>query len=469
MNQAGGGPDLSVPAAAGRSMSRRELHLNINILNSGFYGSAWRAPASDPAAFVDVQHYVRNARIAERGTFDAVFLADTPSFADRPEHRPYNALEPTIILATIAAATERIGLIATASTTYNDPYNLARRFATLDLASGGRVGWNAVTTADSSASRNFGFDNATAHGTRYERAAEFSQVVKALWDSWEDGALVGDKASGRFVDIRRVHALQHEGQHFRVRGPLNVPRSPQGRPVVVQAGGSDDGRHLAALHADAIFSVAHTQQEAVTFAEDVRARARRLGRRDPIVFLPGLATMLASTEVEARRREEELWELIPLEYGLARVAGILQIDPARLVLDEKLPDDLVPPEHGMQTFAAATLHVARRDGLTVRQLLRKLGGSTGHRLFVGTPEQIAEDIERWFVSGAADGFNLMPDVLPEGLEIFVDHVVPLLRRKGIFRSAYEGHTLREHLGLSKPENTFAAREREAAAAVRETA
>ncbi len=435
-------------------MSRRQLHLNINVLNAGFHGAAWRASSADPSAFVDVQHYVHAAQIAERGTFDAVFLADTPSFADRPEYRPYQALEPTIVLATIAAATDPIGLIGTASSTYNDPYNLARRFATLDLTSGGRVGWNVVTTADPSASRNFGFDNVTAHRDRYERAAEFSEVVKALWDSWEDDALVGDKATGQFIDVAHVHPINHVGRHYKVRGPLNVPRSSQGRPVLIQAGGSEDGRNLAARHAEAIFSVAQTQEDAMAFAQDVRARARGVGRTDDIVFLPGLATMLASTEAEVQRREEELWELLPSEYGLARVAGLLQVDPAQLDLDQPLPASLVPPEHGMQTFAAATLRVARRDSLTVRQLLRKLGGSTGHRLIAGTPEQIADDIAQWFLSGAADGFNLMPDVLPEGLEVFVDHVVPLLRQKGIFRNEYTGRTLREHFDLDRPESIF---------------
>jgi FMN-dependent oxidoreductase (nitrilotriacetate monooxygenase family) len=439
-------------------MRQRELHLNINILNAGFHGAAWRAPSSDPAAFVDVQHYVAAARIAERGTFDAVFLADTPSFADRPEYRPYQALEPTIVLATIAAATERIGLIGTASSTYNDPYNLARRFATLDLTNGGRVGWNVVTTADPGASRNFGFDNVTAHRDRYERAAEFSQVVKALWDSWEDGALVGNKATGQFVDVARVHPIEHVGRYYKVRGPLNVPRSPQGRPVLIQAGGSDDGRNLAALHAEAIFSVAQTEAEGLEFALDVRTRARRMGRTDPIVFLPGLATMIGSTEAEVKRREQDLWDLLPIEYGLARVAGLLQIDASRLELDKALPDGLTLPEHGMQTFAAATLRAARRGGLTVRQLLRSLGGSTGHRLLAGTPEQIADDIERWFLSGAADGFNLMPDVLTDGLEMFVDHVVPLLRRKGIFRHEYAGRTLRDHFGIARPNNRLTTRD-----------
>ncbi len=440
-------------------MSGRELHLNINILNSGFHVAAWRAPGSDPSAFVDVGHYVRTAQIAERGKFDAVFLADVPTFAERPEYRPYQALEPTIILATVAAHTTHVGLIGTASTSFNDPYNIARRFASLDLASNGRVGWNAVTTADASAARNFGLDAALAHRERYERATEFAEVVIGLWDSWEDGALVADKDSGRFVDTGRVRAIDHAGKHFRVRGPLNVPRTRQGRPVLVQAGGSEDGRELAARHAEAIFSVARTQEEGIAFAADVTARARALGRARGPIYLPGLATLIGSTEAEVKRREEELWELFPLEFGLQRIAGTLQIDPARLSYDAPLPADAAIPQDGGHTFAEATLTVALRDGLTVRETLRRLGTGTGHRFLAATPEAVADDIEAWFRSGAADGFNLMPDVLPDGLEIFVDHVVPLLQRKGIFRTDYRGDTLRDHFGLARPENSLVATQR----------
>lgn len=436
-------------------MAPRQLHLNVNTLNSGFHNAAWRAPSADPHAFVDVAHYVKVAQIAERGTFDAIFLADVPAFSDRPDLRPFQALEPTIVLAQVAAATERLGLIGTASTSYNDPYNLARRFASLDLASNGRVGWNIVTTADSTASRNFGADEVDAHASRYERADEFADVVTALWDSWEDDAFVGDKASGRFIDTAKVHPVDHRGRHFSVRGPLNVPRSSQGRPVLVQAGGSADGQRLAARHAEAIFSVAHTLEEALTFAASVRGQARAFGRSgDDIVILPGLATIIGSTEEEARRREEELWALSPGDYGLRRVAGILKVDPASLDLDGPLPR--VPrPVDGMQTFFDALVGAAARENLTVRQLIRRFGGSTGHRVIVGTPEAIADDIERWFAAGAVDGFNLMPDVLPEGLEVFVDQVVPLLRRRGLFRTHYSGRTLREHFGLARPASRFA--------------
>ncbi|MGR9166719.1 LLM class flavin-dependent oxidoreductase [Rhizobium leguminosarum] len=437
-------------------MSRRELHLNINILHSGFSPAAWRMEGSDPRASFDVNHYINVARIAERGTFDAVFLADQAAISDRVDFRPLTSLEPTIVLALVAAHTERIGLIATASTTYNEPYNLARRFATLDHASGGRAGWNIVTSADLSQSRNFGLEKPVAHGSRYERADEFAEIVKALWDSWEEDAFVGDVATGRFVDPAKVHAIAHRGKHFSVHGPHNIPRPPQGHPVLVQAGGSDDGRELAAKHAEAVFSASQSFEEALEYAADLRQRASRFGRpADSILVLAGLATIIASTGAEARRRQEELRELIPLEYSLSRLAGVLQLDPKGVDLDAPLPDDIPLPPDGGHTFFQATLALARRERLTVRGLIRALNGGTGHRTIVGTPKDVANDIERWFRAGAADGFNLMPDVLPHGLEIFVDEVVPILRQRGLFRRQYTGRTLREHLGLVRPANPYA--------------
>ncbi len=435
----------------------RQLHLNVNLLHSGVYPSAWRLPASRPDAFIDIGHFVRVARVAEAAKLDAIFLADTPAINDRIDHRPFNALDPTIVLASVAAATSHVGLIATASTSYNEPYNLARRFASLDLVSGGRAGWNVVTTADAAAGRNFGRDGAPDHADRYGRAREFTEVVHALWDSWEDDALVGDKVGGRFVDTGKVHPIRHRGPHYRVEGPLTVPRSPQGRPVTVQAGGSEDGRELAAATADAVFSLAQTIADGAAYAQDLRTRARRYGRApDSIVVLPGLATVIGSTEAEARRRQDELWDLVPLEYGLARLAGTLQIPVERLVLDAPLPDPLPLPPNANHTMFQGTVALARRGNLTVRQLLRALGGGVGHRILCGTPEAVADDIEAWFRAGAADGFNLMPDVLPDGLEIFTDAVVPILRARGLFRTDYAGATLRDHLGLPRPPNCHAA-------------
>ncbi|MGO4328746.1 LLM class flavin-dependent oxidoreductase [Cupriavidus sp. 2TAF22] len=432
----------------------RQLHLNINILHSGFVPSAWRLADSDPYAFADVRHYVRVAQIAEAGKLDAVFLADNAAIVDQIHFRPVTALEPTVLLASIAAATTHIGLIGTASTSYNEPYNIARRFATLDHVSGGRAGWNVVTTADVPSARNFGRDAAPDHAQRYARADEFTTVVKALWDSWEDDAFIGDKAGGRFVDADKVQPIAHRGEHFSVQGPLNLPRSPQGHPVVVQAGGSADGRELAARHAEAVFSASQSFEESLAYGRELKSRAQALGRGpDAVQVLAGLTTIIGATEAQARRRRDELVDLIPWDYSLTRLAGTLGIAPDRLKLDQRLPDNLALPAggNGNHTFFNATLALARRHGYTVRELIRELAGGGGHRVIVGTPEQIADDIGHWFRHGAADGFNLMPDALPGGLQDFVDGVVPILQRRGIFRTAYEGNTLRDHLGLARPQ------------------
>ena len=431
----------------------RQLHLNVNILHSGFVPSAWRLAESDPAAFVDVQHYVNVARIAESAKFDAVFLADNAAIVDQIHFRPITALEPTVVLASIAAATTHIGLIGTASTSYNEPYNIARRFATLDHVSGGRAGWNVVTTADLPSARNFGLDAGPDHAERYARADEFTGVVKALWNSWADDAFVGDKAGGRFVNADKVQPLAHRGAFFRVHGPLNLPRSAQGHPVLVQAGASSDGRELAARHAEAVFSAAQSFDEALAYAHGLKARAQALGRgAEAIRVLPGLTTILGATEAQARARRDQLVDLIPWDYSLTRLAGILGIPVDRLQLDARLPDDLPLPNNGNgnHTFFTVTLALARKQGLTVRALIRELAGGGGHRVLVGTPEQIADEIEHWFRHGAADGFNLMPDALPGGLQDFVDGVVPILPRRGIFRTDYAGRTLREHFGLARP-------------------
>lgn len=445
-------------------MASRKLHLNVNLLHSGVHASAWRQPESDPGACFDLGHYINVAKIAERGKFDAIFLADTPAITDRIDLRSFQSLEPTVVLATVAASTTHIGLIATASTTYNEPYNIARRFATLDHASGGRIGWNAVTTADAGAGRNFGLPAVLDHKARYDRAKEFAEVVHALWDSWEDDAFVGDKATARFVDTSKVHPINHHGRYYSVEGALTLPRSPQGRPVTVQAGGSSDGRDLAAAQADAVFTLAQSVEEGVAYARDLRGRAVAYGRAsDSIVILPGLATIIGSTEAEAKRRQDDLWELVPIAYSLSRLANTLQVSPDRLPLDELLPD-LPLPANANHTMFKGTVALARRGNLTVRQLLKELGGGVGHRIIVGTPEKIADDIETWFKAGAADGFNLMPDVLPTGLEVFVDQVVPLLQKRGIFRHDYEGKTLREHFGLERPPSRFARREAAAVSA-----
>lgn len=443
----------SRPVADAKADAKRQLHLNVNILHSGFVPSAWRLADADPRAFVDVAHYVRVAQIAEAGKLDAVFLADNAAIVDQIDFRPITALEPTVLLASIAAATSHIGVIGTASTSYNEPYNIARRFATLDHVSNGRAGWNVVTTADLASARNFGRDAVPDHAERYARAAEFTEVVKALWDSWEDDAFVGDKASGRFVDVAKVHPVAHRGRYFSVQGPLNLPRSAQGYPVLVQAGGSADGRDLAARHAEAVFSASQSFDESAAYRRDLNARAAAYGRPG-VKVLAGLTTIIGATEAEARRRRDELIDQIPWRYSLNRLAGTLGIDAGRLQLDAPLPENLALPGggNGNHTFFHATIAQAREHGYTVRELIRALAGGTGHRVIVGTPEQVADDIEHWFKGGAADGFNLMPDALPDGLRDFVDGVVPILQQRGLFRTEYEGSTLREHFGLARPDN-----------------
>ena len=434
------------------SAGPRRLHLNVNILHSGFVPSAWRLDDADPRAFVDVAHYARVAQTAERGKLDAVFLADNAAIIDQIDFRPITALEPTVLLASIAAATTHIGVIGTASTSYNEPYNIARRFATLDHVSRGRAGWNVVTTADLPSARNFGHDAVPDHAQRYARAAEFTQLVKALWDSWDDDAFIGDKASGRFIDVEKVHPVNHDGRFFKVQGPLNLPRPPQGHPVLVQAGGSGDGRDLAARHAEAVFSASQSFEESAAYRRDLNARAAAYGRPQGVQVLAGLTTIIGATEAEALRRRDELVEQIPWRYSLRRLASTLGISPDQLELDARLPENLALPNggNGNHTFFHATIAEAQRGGHTVRELVRSLAGGGGHRVIVGTPEQIADDIEHWFKGEAADGFNLMPDALPDGLEAFVDGVVPILQRRGLFRTEYEGKTLRSHLGLERP-------------------
>lgn len=439
----------------------RQVHLNVNILNLGVFGGSWRFPGTDPFASFGIEHYVNIARKAEEATLDAVFLADGPVLGEDIRYRPFNSLEPTVVLTAIAAATSNIGLIGTLSSSYNDPYDVARRLATLDVLSEGRSGFNVVTTAGVAAARNFGLTEEPDHGDRYRRAAEFVEVVRTLWNSWEPDALVGDRSSHTFVDTSKIHDAAFVGEYFQVAGALNVPRSPQGEPVVVQAGASKDGRALAARVGEVVFSAAQTIDEARDYYQDVKRRAAALGR-DPsqVVILPGLSTVIGSTEKEAKERRELLDELVPPQYALDRLAGQLGVPAEALQLDGPLPWDLLrDPDSagGSQTFYRIAIGLARRENLTVRQLLRRLGGGAGHRIVVGTPEQIADSILEWVDVGIADGFNLMPDVLPSGFDDFADHVVPELRRRKRFRTEYAGSTLRENLGLSVPSFARSAR------------
>jgi FMN-dependent oxidoreductase (nitrilotriacetate monooxygenase family) len=434
-------------------MSGKLLHLNAFLINTGHHEASWRLPESDPFSSTSIAHYTRLAQIAERGKLDSVFFADSPSLWGDIGRRPSGSLEPTVVLAALAAATTRIGLIATASTTYNEPYNLARRFASLDHLSGGRAGWNIVTTATVDAARNFNLEALPGHAARYERAEEFVQVAKKLWDSWDDAAILGDKASGRWGDQALVYPAAHVGKHFQVAGALNVPRSPQGHPLLVQAGSSEDGRLFAAAHAEAVFTAQQTLEAAQAFYADIKRRAAAAGRDpDGVLILPGIVPVLGDTEAEARELEAELDRLIVPEYARDQLAGLLGLDPAELELDRELPPGLPEEDQveGMKSRYTLIVELARRERLTVRQLIGRLGGGRGHRTFTGTAEQVADAIEDWADHGAADGFNIMPAVMPSGLEAFVDRVVPILQERDRFRTEYTGTTLRDHYGLARP-------------------
>lgn len=425
-------------------------------MSTGHHEASWRLPESDPYAATDVVHYAELARIAERGTFDSLFLADSPQLNGDVGRRPLGVLEPLTLLTALVAVTERIGLIATASTSYNSPYNLARRFASLDHVSRGRAGWNIVTTATLDAARNFGLDELPDHAARYARAQEFVEVAQKLWDSWEDDAIVADKGAGVWGDRAKIHPPSHRGDFFSVDGALNIPRSPQGYPLLVQAGSSEDGKALAARFAEAVFTAQQTFDEARAFYTDLKARTVAAGRDpDTIKILPGIVPVIGSTEAEATAKDRELDDAIVPEYAHQQLANTLRIPLEQLELDRELPAELLPEDaiEGAKSRYSLIVELARRERLTVRQLIGRLGGGRGHRTFTGTPEQVADTIEEWFRGGVADGFNIMPPLLPSGLELFVDHVVPILRARGLFRTEYTASTLRGHYGLARPANT----------------
>lgn len=433
----------------------RELHLNAFLMDTGHHEASWRLPESDALAALDVRHYVKLAQLAEEARFDSIFFADGQAAIGTGEFRASGQLEPLTLLTAVAGATSRIGLIATASTTYNDPFSLARRLATVDHVSGGRAGWNIVTSATEEEAANFSLDGRPLHATRYERADEFLDVATKLWDSWADDHAVGDKEAGLWGEPSRLRRIDHVGTHFRVAGPLNVPRPIQGYPLLVQAGASPDGRAFAARHAEAIFVAHQTLEQAQQFYADIKAQAAALGRDpDHVVVLPGLVPIIGSTEAEATALAQELDDLRIAGYGLRQLAQYLEVPESELPLDEPLPRYVVEQERreGFDSRARLVIDLAERENLTVRQLLGRLGGGRGHKVLIGTAEQVADHIETWFTQGAADGFNIMGASLPTGLEVFIETVVPILRARGLFRREYTGETLREHYGLPRPAN-----------------
>lgn len=433
--------------------NQRQLHLNAFLRNVGQHEGAWRLPETRIASVTDIEHYVGLARIAEKGKLDAIFFADHPVLKDRAQDRPWDALDPFTLITALSGVTTRIGLVATASTTYNDPYGLARRYATLDHVSKGRAAWNVVTTANDEAAANFSLGFHPDPQTRYERAAEFLEITNALWDSWDDDAIVGEKENGVFVRPDGIHRLDHHGKFFDVAGPLEVPRSPQGRPVIFQAGSSEPGKDLAARYAETIFTAQPDFDEARKFHADIKARVRAHGRNpDQVLILPGLSFFIGGTEEEARQQQDRFEDLILPSYGLAQLQRVTGIDYSDHDLDEviRVPAREAKVVH-LKSRHDLIHHLTHSETLTLRQLLRRLSAGRGHRIATGTPDQIADTIQHWFENAAADGFNLIPPALPLSLNGFVDTVIPILQARGLFREDYTGTTLREHLGLDRPE------------------
>jgi FMN-dependent oxidoreductase (nitrilotriacetate monooxygenase family) len=446
--------------------ARRQLKLGAFLSVPGNHLAGWRHPDAVPETDMDFRWYAHMTQVAEAAKLDTIFFQDTVAVAGsralargdftRARLSRIVKLEPTAALAALAAITENIGLIATATTTYNEPFNIARRFASLDHVSGGRAGWNLVTSQTEDESENFGFDAHMEHAARYERASEFYDVVSGLWDGWDEDALLRDKDSGLYMDREKVHILDHAGKHFRVRGPINVARSPQGRPIVAQAGSSETGRELAAKTADLVFTAQTRLDEARAFYADIKSRVVRYGRSpDDVKIMPGVTPVIGATMAEAQAQYDLLQSLLPDDLALQSLSHISGgLDLTQFPLDGPLPE--LPPSNAAKARQALVVRTARERNMTLREIARHTAAGTGHRVLVGTPEHIADELQTWLEADAADGFNVICNHYPKPLEDFCSLVVPELRRRGVFRTEYEGKTLRENLGLRMPVSRYAA-------------
>lgn len=438
--------------------TRRQLHLGAFMRPISIHTGAWRYPGAWPDANFNLAHIKRLIQTLEAAKFDAFFMADHLAVLNMPtdalkRSHTVTSFEPFTLLSALAMETDRIGLVATASTTYEEPYHIARRFASLDHISAGRAGWNIVTTGNPETSFNFSSDQHLEHATRYERAREFHHVVTGLWDSWEDDAFIRDVDSGIFFDTAKLHTLDHQGQFLSVRGPLNIARPVQGWPVIVQAGSSDAGRQLAAETAEVIFGSASTLEDGKAFYADVKGRMQALGRDpDHLKILPALFVVVGDTMEEAQAKRAHLDSLVHYDSGIRSLSIALGHDVSGYDPDGPLPE--IPETNASKSLRERTIELGRQ-GLTIRQLAAQAGSYSG-LAFVGTPSSIADEMQQWLEERGADGFNVMFPYVPAGLDDFVNGVVPELQRRGLFRTEYDGTTLRDHLGLPRPQNRFAA-------------
>ena len=439
-------------------MTQKKLRLGAFMRPVSIHTAAWRYPGGTPDANFNLKALVKYAQTLERGKFDAFFMADHLAVLNMPmdalkRSATVTSFDPLTLLPALAMATKHLGLIATASSTFEPAYTIARRFASLDHISEGRAGWNLVTTSNPDAALNFGLDDQMPHAERYARAREFFDVVTGLWDSWADDAFVRDVENGIYFDPSRLHVLDHKGKYLKVRGPLNIARPVQGWPVIVQAGASDAGRQLAAETAEMVFAAGGPIADARAFYADVKGRAAKIGRNpDHIKILPGAFVVVGDSLDEAKEKRARLDSLVNYDSSIAAVSMALGVDARSFDPDKPLPDD-IPETEASKSGRDRVIELGRRENLTVRQIAGRLGGYGGLGM-LGTPAMIADQMEEWLATEACDGFNVMFPYLPGGLDDFVDKVVPELQRRGLFRTEYEGTTLRENLGLPRPENRF---------------
>lgn len=443
------------------STPQRQLHLGAFLFGAGHHLAAWRHPDVDPAAYTRLETLQSHARLAEAAKFDAIFFADNVGLSDAPaqtlsQSALPHVFDPLLAQSALAGVTERIGLVATVSTTYLPPYHLARKFATLDHLSGGRSGWNLVTSGSEFEAKAFGLPHQLEHAERYKIAHEYVKIVKGLWDTWEDDAFVRDQAASRFFDPDKLHRIQHQGLKFHVQGGLQAPRPPQGYPVLVQAGSSNDGQDLAAATAELVFTAQQTVEDARAFYSDLKSRLPAWGRTEhDLKILPGVSPFVGRTESEAREKFEQLQDLIDPAVGVGLISAFLGgVDLSAYPLDGPFPADL-PVGEGWKSRHDLFNKLAQRENLSIRQLYKRVATGRGHWTVVGTPESIADQLEHWFKTGAADGFNILAPTLPHGLKDFAELVIPELQRRGLFRTEYTGRTLREHLGLRRPAHPLA--------------
>jgi len=433
-----------------------QMSLGAFLYNFGHHYGAWYHPESTVEGVIDLEFYKQSAITAERGKFDMIFLADSnsiPSIADVEKSVSFVYPDALTVISMLAGVTDRIGLAGTVSTTFNEPYNLARRFATLDHLSKGRAAWNVVTGTKEAEARNFNSSSLLEHSKRYERAREFLHVASALWDSWEDDAVIKDKQKPRFADTSRVHAINHKGDNFRVDGPLNIPRTPQGRPVIIEAGTSNDGQRLAAETADVVFTASESKADSINYYRQLKDQLQQFGREDQdIKVMPGILTFIGDTVDEAKEKERVFNTLLDANAAILNLSKLMNTDLSGYPIDEPLPE---LPREGNTSRAIMIMDMGKATGMTIRELGLHFAVARGHLTITGTPEQVADIMEDWFLNDACDGFNIMAPLLPNDLIDFVNKVVPILQSRGLFRKEYEGNTLRDHLRLKRPKSTYA--------------